>query len=221
MALVVLLLSAMMAFGDTGTKTFRRVSSTESLEAGLHCVIACGSQGVAAGAQNGTYLSGVGVTISNDVITIKDNVAVFVLGEGSRGWTFQNEGTGQYLVSTTAKNVTYSSTAGEWTLADGTNGVALVAGEAGTMLYNVSSPRFTTYTNDPTDWLIAAELYVEDGGSAGLVVPKEPTVSDNPTVPTASANLSASSLAYYKNANGNKGEALKTAMYKIISNNLK
>ena len=218
MALVVLLLSAMMAFGDTGTKTFRRVSSTESLEAGLHCVIACGSQSVAAGAQNGTYLSGVGVTISNDVITIKDNVAVFVLGEGSRGWTFQNEGTGQYLVSTTAKNVTYSSTAGEWTLADGTNGVALVAGEAGTMLYNVSSPRFTTYTNDPTDWLIAAELYVEDGGSAGLVVPKEPTVSDNPTVPTASANLSASSLAYYKNANGNKGEALKTAMYKIISN---
>lgn len=218
MALVVLLLSAMMAFGDTDTKTFRRVSSTESLEAGLHCVIACGSQSVAAGAQNGTYLSGVGVTISNDVITIKDNVAVFVLGEGSRGWTFQNEGTGQYLVSTTAKNVTYSSTAGEWTLADGTNGVALVAGEAGTMLYNVSSPRFTTYTNDPTDWLIAAELYVEDGGSAGLVVPKEPTVSDNPTVPTASANLSASSLAYYKNANGNKGEALKTAMYKIISN---
>ena len=52
MALVVLLLSAMMAFGDTDTKTFRRVSSTESLEAGLHCVIACGSRSVAAGAQD-------------------------------------------------------------------------------------------------------------------------------------------------------------------------
>jgi hypothetical protein len=124
---------------------------------------------MAAGAVgSGTYLSNVQVNVSDDVITITDNVAVFVLEEGADGWTFQNESTGKYLVSTAAKNVGYDSDGYGWTLSNGTVGVIMTAGDFGTMLYNSSSPRFTTYTSPNTN-MIQANLYVEDSGSTPVV----------------------------------------------------
>ena len=155
---------------DPNTTTFRLVTSTDDIEPGLRYVIACGSKNMAAGAMgNGTYLSNVQVNVSDDVITITDNVAVFVLEEGGEGWTFQNETTGQYLVSTAAKNVGYDSDGYEWTLSNGTNGVIMTAGNFGTILYNNTSPRFTTYTSNPTASMIQANLYVEDSNSTPVV----------------------------------------------------
>ena len=145
---------------------FEKVTSTNDLEPGLRYVIACGSKSMAAGAMgSGTYLSHVSVSIKDDVLTSTDNVAVFVLEQTEDGWTFQNESTNQYLVSTAAKNVSYSSTASVWTLSDGTDGVIMTAGSNGTMLYNNGSPRFTTYTSDPTATMIQANLYMEDSSS--------------------------------------------------------
>ena len=104
---------------DPSTKTFKLVTSTDDLEAGMRYIIACGSKNMAAGAMgSGTYLSNVSITSSSDVITINDNVAVFILdGDQDNGWTFQNESTDQYLRSTAAKNVSYTSEASAWTLA--------------------------------------------------------------------------------------------------------
>ena len=150
---------------NPNTTTFKLVTSTDDLEPGMRYIIACGSKSMAAGALNGTYLGNVQVNVSSDVITITDNVAVFVLEETSNGWTFQNESTNEYLVSTDAKKVSYSSTAGDWTLSNGTTGVVMVYGSYGTMLYNVSSPRFTTYTSSPTSSMILANLYIEDSSS--------------------------------------------------------
>ena len=127
---------------------------------------------MAAGAGSGTYLSNVSVSITDDVLTSTDNVAVFVLEETDNGWTFLNESTNEYLVCTAAKNVSYSSTASSssstvsaWTLSDGTGGVIMTAGSYGTMLYNNGSPRFTTYTSTPTAAMIQANLYMEDSSS--------------------------------------------------------
>ncbi len=147
------------------TKTFKLVTSTDDLEAGMRYIIACGSKNMAAGALNSSYLSNVQVNVNNDVITITDNVAVFVLEQTNNGWTFQNESSNQYLTSTAAKNVSYSSTASAWTLANGTDGVTMTMGSYGTMLYNVSSPRFTTYTSNPNTSMIQANLYVEDSST--------------------------------------------------------
>ena len=148
---------------DPSTKTFKLVTSTDDLEAGMRYIIACGSKNMAAGAMgSGTFLSNVSVTSSSDVITIDDDVAVFILdGDQDNGWSFQNESSNQYLTSTAAKNVSYSSTASAWTLSNGTDGVTMAMGSYGTMLYNSGSPRFTTYTSDPTASMIQANLYME------------------------------------------------------------
>ena len=188
---------------DPNTTTFKLVTSTDNLQSGMRYIIACGSKKKAAGAiGSGTFLSDVEITLSDEVITINDNVAVFVLEQTNDGWTFKNESTNQYLQSTTNKNVSYSSTASSWTLSNGTAGVIMTAGSAGTMLYNVSSPRFTTYTSNPSTSMIQANLYMEysDGGS------EDPGDDPDPEV------------AYYQNADGKKGAALKTAMCGIIYN---
>ena len=154
------------AHSDPNTTTFKLVTSTNDLEPGLRYVIACGSKSMAAGAMgSSTYLSNESVNVSSDVITITDNVAVFVLEQGTNGWTFKNEDTNEYLNCTAAKNVSYSSSAAEWTLSNGTNGVIMTMGTYGTMLYNDGSPRFTTYTSTPSATMIQANLYMEDSSS--------------------------------------------------------
>ena len=146
--------------------TFRLVSSVDDLEPGMRYIIACGSKATAAGALNSTYLGNVSVTVSNDVITIGSGVAVFVLeGDQDTGWTFQNESTDEYLYATAAKSVKYSSDEELWTLSNGNDGVVMTYGSFGTMLYNSSSPRFTTYTSTPTTSMIQANLYMEESSA--------------------------------------------------------
>ena len=154
------------AHSDPNTTTFKLVTSTNDLEPGLRYVIACGSKSMAAGAMgSGTYLSHVSVSIKDDVLTSTDNVAVFVLEQTTDGWTFQNESTNEYLVCTAVRSVGYDTAASAWTLSDGTDGVIMTTDSYGTMLYNVGSPRFTTYTSDPTATMIQANLYMEDSSS--------------------------------------------------------
>ncbi len=162
---------------DPDTKTFRLVSSVDELESGMRYIIACGSKATAAGSLSSQILGSEGVTVSGDVITIGSGVAVFVLEETSDGWTFQNESTDQYLYATTAKKLAYDTSEKTWTLSNGTAGVIMTYGSCGTMLYNVGSPRFTTYTSDPNVSMIQANLYMEDS-SATPVTPDPLIVAD-------------------------------------------
>jgi len=171
---------------NPNTTTFKLVTSTDDLEEGMRYIIACGSKEKAAGAiGSGTFLSDVGITLSSDVITINNNVAVFILEQTNDGWTFKNESSNEYLQSTTNKNVSYSSTASAWTLSNGTAGVIMTAGSAGTMLYNVSSPRFTTYTSDPSASMIQANLYMEYDDGSTPVVKQDVTMAFSPSSATA------------------------------------
>lgn len=150
------------------TKKFKRVASVDELVSGMRYVIACGSKKVAAGDLNNTFLSPVDVTLSNDIITIIDDVAVFEI-EGSGGtYSFMNEETGEYLYSTEAKKVYYSSDEKKWTLANGTNGVEMTYGDYGTMTYNVNDPRFNVYTSNATTSMIRANLYMEYDGEVPI-----------------------------------------------------
>ena len=180
------------AVSNPNTKTFRLVSSTDDLEDGLRYIIACGSKSMAAGALSSNILSNVQVNVTDDVITITDNVAVFVLeGDQTNGWTFKNESTNQYLYSSSAKSMAYNSTANTWTLSDGTLGVIMTYGDNGTLLYNSSSPRFTTYTSSPTTTMLQANLYVEDSSAtpvtADPLIVADETVTFNTTVGTPQA----------------------------------
>ena len=154
------------AVSNPDTKQFKLVTSTSDLEDGLRYIIACGSKSNAAGelakGSNSKFLSSQSVTIENDVITIDDNVHVFVLEETSDGWTFRNEASNQYLYSEGTKKLGYRSLPdAAWTLANGTNGVIMTYQDYGTMLYNVKYSRFTMYTSEPTTAMIQANLYME------------------------------------------------------------
>ncbi len=170
---------------DPNTKKFKRVSSVNDLEDGMRYIIACGSKSTAAGAFSSSLLSSVSVTVNSDIVTINDNVAVFVLeGDQTNGWTFKNESTNQYLYSTAAKSVAYSSTENTWTLSDGTAGVIMTYGDYGTILYNANTPRFTTYTSTPNASMIQANLYMEDSTPASPAIATEETLTFSTTVGT-------------------------------------
>lgn len=160
---------------DPDTKTFQLVSSTDELVDGMRYIIACGSKKTAAGALSNTYLTKVDVTVEDDIVTIADDVAVFVLEQETNGWSLRNEADDKYLYASDAKKLAYSTTATHsvpWTLSNGTDGVILTYNECGTMLFNSGSPRFTTYTSNPTTSMIQANLYVE----VSNVTPQEPVI---------------------------------------------
>lgn len=178
---VTISLKGSVSTSNPDTKNFKLVTSTDDLEPGMRYIIACGSKATAAGALSSSYLSKKDVTITSDVITIGSDVAVFVLEETDKGWTFLNESTNKYLQCTAAKSVSYSSSEYAWTLNNGTAGVIMKAGSYGTMLYNANDPRFTTYTSDPNASMIQANLYME----TNTVPKKDVTMAFDPTEATA------------------------------------
>ena len=152
----------------SNVKTFKRVASTDDLVSGMRYIIACGSKKTAAGGltttNSASYLTPVGVSLSSDIITINDNVAVFTLEGSATSYSFFNEELGEYLYASAAKMISYSSSEKAWTLRNGTNGVEIIFGNYGAMMYNVNSPRFTTYTSNANVSMILANLYMEYNG---------------------------------------------------------
>ena len=146
------------------TKNFKRVTSTDELVSGMRYVIACGSKKMAAGQLSGDFLANVEVSLSSDIITIADGVAVFTLEGSGTSYSFLNEESGDYLYASAAKKIAYDANEKTWTLSNGTNGVEMTFGSCGTMTYNVGSPRFNTYTSNATATMIRANLYMEYDG---------------------------------------------------------
>lgn len=159
--------------GD-GTQ-FKRVTSVGELVSGKRYIIACGSKEVAAGELNSKLLTPVDVTVSDDIVTLADGVAVFVLSGSGSSYSLKNESTGQYLNSATAKSMSYSDSEVAWTLSNGTDGVEMTCGSSGSLTYNVSSPRITTYTSNATATMIRVNLYMEVGSSDD---PDQPVITD-------------------------------------------
>ena len=83
------------------------------------------------------------------------------LNSDGNSYSLVNE-EGNYLYASAVKAIGFSSSEQLWTLSDTDNGVSLTYGSNGTILYNVSSPRFTTYTSNPNASMLVAYLYVED-----------------------------------------------------------
>ena len=206
------------AASNPDTKTFKRVAAVADLEPCMRYIVACGSKAVAASTMSRAVLSSTAVAMADDVITVDGTVAVFVVdGDERSGWTFKNEADGQYLYSTSTKNLAYGTTPQAWQLSDGTDGVVMAYGESGTMFYNASSPRFTVYTSTPTASMIQANLYMEyPDGSSGDDPGNDDPGNDDPgnDDPKPGDDV----LAYYMSADGTNGASLKTAMSGIVYN---
>ena len=102
----------------------------------------------AMGTQNGTsYRNEVAIQKAGSSIKVMEGAepVEFTLGKSGDNFTFK-EGD-NYLYSTTAKSVDVRSGAFEWVITIDENGTSISAGSAGTLQYNSSNPRFTTYTS--------------------------------------------------------------------------
>lgn len=180
---VTISLKGSVSTSNPDTKNFKLVTSTDNLKPGMRYIIACGSEEKAAGSLSSQIMSSEDVTVNGSMITITDDVAVFVLDETSDGWTFQNESTNKYLYATDTKKLAYDDTGKAWTLSNGTDGVVMTYGNFGTMLYNANNPRFTTYTSDPNASMIQANLYMETNETP--VAKQDVTMAFDPTEATA------------------------------------
>ncbi|MBO4850369.1 MAG: M6 family metalloprotease domain-containing protein [Prevotella sp.] len=156
--------------------TFKRVESIADMVSGSRYIIACASQGKAAGGlssnSSGTssYLSSVDVEVDGDFISIGDDVSVFTLTSSGNEWIFVNEETGKYLYSSGTKKVNYSNSQKTWQLSDDDSGVIMQYGNYGTILFNSQTPRFTTYTSKPSSMMFYANLYKEYSSQVQILI---------------------------------------------------
>lgn len=145
-----------------GVETYELASSIAS---GDKVIIACNAKGTTAGGLNTSYLSSVSSSFSSnysELITIGTGTLVFTVGGSAGAWTLTADA--GVLGSTAAKSVNLSGEGKTtWNITFSGTTATIASGNTayGTIQYNNSSPRFTTYTSTQT----AVQLYKATGGT--------------------------------------------------------
>ncbi len=102
-----------------------------------------------------------GVTVSNNTIaTLPSGAVVFTLGGSAGAWTLSNA-EGQLLGATTVKKLAWGKGTTAWsiTVSNGNATIQNATSSYGRFLYNVSSPRFTTYTSAANTSMLLPQIY--------------------------------------------------------------
>ena len=131
------------------------VTDAADLQAGDVIVLAHSNKNATAGLEVGKsgkgdlYLQAVESTFGNDIISsLGSGSAEFTLSGNASGWTLTNQ-KGEKLGVTKVKSIAWNNGTTTWT-------ISIIGGDAtiestndsyGTLLYNVGSPRFTTYSS--------------------------------------------------------------------------
>ena len=141
---------------------FTLVTNANQLSAGDQIVIANSSKGKVAGSLDSQILGSVTATFSNnkdEIIDLPNDANIFTLGGTSDAWTLNN-GHGA-LGATAVKKLAYDDGTTTWSIsiAGGDATIQNATSGYGRFLYNVSSPRFTTYISDPTDTMLMPQIY--------------------------------------------------------------
>ena len=176
----------------SNTGGYQRIDSISDLSAGDVVLFGCASNNVVAGELSGSYLTSTSATYSGNVITDKGDGVEFTVGGSSGAWTFT---TGSNQLKTSAnKNVNYSNGTGTWnvTISNGTATIASTTSSYGSLQYNASSPRFTTYTSSQT----SIQLYKKVGTTP------TPTASITLDKASATINVNGSTTLTATTANG-------------------
>ena len=156
--------------------TFTRLTNTAMLQAGAQCILVYAETPAVAGQlMSNTYLASVteGFTVNGTEITTQKtntDISIFTLGGSTGAWTLTNS-EGKKL-SGTDKTLVWNGTNNTWTIAVGTDGKTQIALKAdGTLLqYNISSPRFRTYTSAQK----GLYLYISQSGE---IVKQDPVIT--------------------------------------------
>ena len=107
-------------------------------------------------------MASVAVTISNnEIATLPGEAVQLTLGGSAGAWTLANSAD-KLLGATAAKKVAWDSGTTTWSISiDGSGNATIQNGtdSYGKFLYNVNSPRFTTYTSSPTVSMVLPQIY--------------------------------------------------------------
>lgn len=169
---------------------WQRVSDANSLQAGDVLVIACDSKGATAGDIDNAVMASVTTSISDGTITaMGEGTVELTLGGQKDAWTLTSSNGA--LGATAAKKLAWGSGTTTWKISisgeDAT--IQSTTSDYGRFLYNVNSPRFTTYTSNTSASMLLPQLYRRSGGVSyedySLICDDEPT--DVKTVETKSA----------------------------------
>lgn len=155
---------------DTQGK-YTLVTDVNDLQVGDKIIIACYSKEKAAGDLISAILSvDADVTFSNNgnTLTPSASTLIFTLGRSTGAWTFANS-SGQLLGATAVKKLAWDGGTTTWSISisDGDATIQNGTSTYGRFLYNVSSPRFTTYTSDASASMLLPQIYKKTGSGSG------------------------------------------------------
>ena len=205
-------------------KEYPLITDASSLRAGDKVIIASYSNKVTASntLNSKGYLEAVtSATFNSDGSKLKtfgSGTAIFTVGGSAGKWTFANE-SGYLLGTSAAKKVGWDDGVTTWT-------VSIVSGDAeiestyadyGRILYNKTSPRFTTYTSATSASMLLVQLY-----RYAEAVPVDPTgVTVSPTTAEVAQGRTKTLTVGYlpENANRNLGVTWSTSAPGVVDVN--
>lgn len=158
---------------------WKLVTDESTLAVGDKLVIASNAEGKVASNLENSVLTAVDATFSseNQEITLPASAMQFKLGGAVGAWTLTNS-EGKILKATAVKKLDFGDSGtetGTWSILieDGNATIQNVTSSYGRFLYNVGSPRFTTYTSNPAANMLLPQLYREEPVSGVTPVVKE------------------------------------------------
>ena len=148
---------------------WQRVSDANSLQAGDVLVIACESKGATAGDIDNAVMASVTTSISDGKITtMGEGTVELTLGGKKDEWTLTSSNGA--LGATAAKKLAWDNGTTTWeiSISGGDATIQNTKSDYGRFLYNVNSPRFTTYTSNTSVSMLLPQLYYRRPSTTGM-----------------------------------------------------
>ncbi len=167
------------------TESWNLVTDASTLKVGDELVIASNEKGVVAGnITDDNFLSKIESTFADDMSTITklgQDAVVFTIGGEANAWTLTNS-EGKLLGCTAVKKLAWDIGTTTWKISIDTSNDATIQSTStnpnyGRFLYNVNSPRFTTYTSSTTTSMLLPQIYRRE---TTIVDPNKPVLTINP-----------------------------------------
>jgi len=160
--------------------TWQRVDNDNSLQAGDVLVIACESKSRTAGDIDNSVMGEAQTSFSNGKITtMGEGTVELTLGGQKDAWTLTSSKGA--LGATAVKKLAWGNGTTTWkiSVSSGDATIQSTTSDYGRFLYNVNSPRFTTYASAASASMLLPQLYRRGGGVSyedyGLYCGDEPT----------------------------------------------
>ena len=147
---------------EKGEEVWKLVEDDTTLKAGDQLVLAENTQGKVASSLSGSILSEADAIFSSDKKTMDAKGAlILTLGGKSGAWTLSNSNN-ELLGATAVKKVAFGKGTTTWKISIDSEAKATIQNTTqsyGRFLYNVGSPRFTTYSSTTSDSMLLIQLY--------------------------------------------------------------